>query len=120
MSSMASFTGIPGAAAYCSSKAAIRVFGEGLNLCAANSGIDISVICPGYVETRMTANNDFYMPFIMTPKLASNRIKEGLKKRKSRISFPKRMSFLLWVIQLLPISLVDVIISKLPRKKACY
>ena len=120
MSSMAGFRGLPGAAAYCSTKAAIRVFGEGLKISAADSGIDISVICPGYVETSMTAKNDFYMPFIMTPESAANRIRKGLNRKKSRIAFPKRMYFLLWVIQLLPIFLVDLVISKLPRKKAAH
>jgi short-subunit dehydrogenase len=118
MSSMASFRGLPGATAYCSAKAAIRVFGEGLKISAADSGIDISVICPGYVKTPMTAENDFYMPFIMTPESAANRIKKGLAQKKSRVAFPKRMYFLLWFIQLLPIALMDMIISKLPRKKA--
>ena len=120
MSSMAGFRGLPGAAAYCSAKAAIRVFGEGLRISIADSGIDISVICPGYVETPMTAKNDFYMPFIMTAESAATRIKKGLSQKKSRIAFPKRMYFLLWVIQLLPISLVDLVISKLPRKTAAY
>ena len=65
MSSLASFRGFPGAPAYCGSKAAVRVWGEGLRPWLAREGVEVSVICPGFVTTRMTEGNRFPMPFLM-------------------------------------------------------
>ena len=52
MSSLASFRGFPGAPAYCGSKAAVRVWGEGLRPLLSAEGVEVSVICPGFVTTR--------------------------------------------------------------------
>src|SRR5262249_52840933 len=52
-----SFRGWPGAPAYAASKAAVRIYGEGLRGAIAGGGVNIHVICPGFVETRMTAGN---------------------------------------------------------------
>src|SRR3546814_18811977 len=65
MSSLAAFRGFPGAPAYCASKAAVRIWGEALRGMLGREGIEVSVICPGYVKSRMTAHNDFHMPLLM-------------------------------------------------------
>src|SRR5206468_20685 len=65
MSSLASFRGFPGAPAYCGSKAAVRVWGEGLRPLLSLEGVEVSVICPGFVTTRMTKGNRYPMPFLM-------------------------------------------------------
>lgn len=62
MSSLASFGSFPNAPAYCSSKAAVRILGESLRPRLAQSGIVVSVICPGFIATPMTADNRFVMP----------------------------------------------------------
>ena len=56
----------PESAAYCASKAAINVYLEGLRIQLRDHGIPVTVICPGFVATPMTAVNDFPMPFLMT------------------------------------------------------
>ena len=116
MSSMAGFRGLPGAPAYCATKAAVRVLGEGLRGSAAGSGIGVSVICPGYVRTPMTDVNQFPMPFLMDAEQAATIIRSGLAANRSRIAFPKRMYALLWMLQLLPIALSDALVARLPRK----
>ena len=66
MSSLASFSGWPGAPAYSASKGAVRLYGEALRGAVADQGIAVNVVCPGFVESRMTAENPYRMPFLMT------------------------------------------------------
>jgi NADP-dependent 3-hydroxy acid dehydrogenase YdfG len=116
MSSMAGFRGLAGASAYCATKAAVRVLGEGMRGTVAASGIEVSVICPGYVRTPMTAANRFTMPFLMDPDRAARIIQSGLASNRSRIAFPWRMYGVLWLLQILPVTLTDAIVARLPRK----
>jgi len=116
MSSMAGFRGLAGASAYCATKAAVRVLGEGMRGTVAASGIEVSVICPGYVRTPMTAANRFTMPFLMDANRAARIIQSGLARNRSRIAFPLRMYWMLWLLQILPVALTDAIVARLPRK----
>jgi short-subunit dehydrogenase len=65
VSSLASFHAFPGSAAYCASKAAVRFWGEALRAELAPKRVEVSVICPGFITTPMTATNDFFMPLLM-------------------------------------------------------
>jgi short-subunit dehydrogenase len=88
MSSLAGFRGLPTAPAYCASKAAVRIWGEGQRGRLGRQGIAVSVICPGFVRTPMTAGNRFPMPLIMSPERAAAIIRRGLLRRRARIAFP--------------------------------
>ena len=116
VSSMAGFRGFPGAEAYCATKAAVRVYGEGLRVSAAAEGISVSVICPGYVRSAMTSANDFPMPFLMNADRAARIIRHGLAANRARIAFPRRMAAIVWLMHSLHPRFVDSILSRLPRK----
>lgn len=116
MSSLASFRGLPGAPAYGASKAAVRVLGEALRGDYMPSGVIVSVICPGFVTTPMTARNRFHMPFLMTAERAAEIMVRGLARGKARIAFPWPMYALARLIAALPSALVDLFIGRLPRK----
>lgn len=116
MSSIAGFRGFPGAPAYCGSKAAVRVFAEGLRPTAARDGIGISVICPGYVRSPMTAVNDFPMPFLVEADRAAEIIRRGLTRNKARIAFPWPLYATVLLLQMLPPSLIDGLMARLPTK----
>jgi len=117
MSSMAAFRGVPGAPSYCASKAAMRVYGESLRCELAAQGVEINVICPGFVKTPMTDINDFPMPFVMEARRAAQIIRKGLEENKGRIAFPLRMVALIWALSALPASLTDLILSRVPWRK---
>ncbi len=117
VSSLASFRGFPGTPAYAASKAAVRVWGEGLRGRYAPKGIKVSVICPGFVESRMTANNPFPMPFLMTGEKAARIIRRGLEKNAARIAFPWRMYFIAWLLGVLPSALSDVLMPEVAEKE---
>ncbi|MBL8832949.1 MAG: SDR family NAD(P)-dependent oxidoreductase [Rhodospirillales bacterium] len=116
ISSLASFRGLPGAPAYCASKAAVRVWGEALRPDWAGRGIKVNVICPGYVTTRMTAKNDFPMPFLMPAEKAARIMLAGLRRDKARIAFPWRLYAVVRLIAAIPPGLLDPILRRLPRK----
>jgi short-subunit dehydrogenase len=118
MSSLAGFRGLPSSPAYSASKATVRVYGEGLRGSLANLGINVSVICPGYIKTPMTAVNNFPMPFLMEPEKAAIIIQKLLKKNKSRIAFPFPLYFVVWLASLISTTITDPIFAKLPKKSS--
>jgi len=118
VASLAGFRGFPGAPAYCASKAAVKVWGEGLRGELHHRGIGVSVICPGYVRTRMTESNKFRMPLIMSAERAVRIIRRGLERNRARIAFPWRLHFMAQLIAALPPSWTDPLFRRLPKKAA--
>lgn len=116
MSSLAGFRGFPGAPAYCGSKAAVRVWGEALRGELAARGVAVSVICPGYVRTPMTAVNRFPMPFLMSVERAARIIRRGLERNRARIAFPWPTYAAVWLVALMPPGLTDRLLARLPKK----
>ena len=102
VSSVAGYGGLPTSAAYGATKAALFNLGESLAMDVAAYGIKVSMIAPGFVKTPATDVNEFPMPFIIEADDAARRILNGLEKGKAHIAFPKRFSFLLRLINLLP------------------
>jgi short-subunit dehydrogenase len=116
ISSLASFRGVGGAPAYCSSKAAVRVWGEGLRGALAGENIGVSVVCPGFVVSRMTDVNTFPMPFLMNAEKAVRIIQRGLAANKGRIAFPGPMLFGVWLLAALPDAIAGALTRILPKK----
>lgn len=63
--SVAGIRGLPGHAAYCASKAAVISYCESLRGELRASGVKVVTICPGYVDTPLTRQNRYSMPFLM-------------------------------------------------------
>lgn len=118
ISSLAAFRGWPSSPAYSASKGAVRFYGEALRGALKDSGIDINVVCPGFVTSRITEVNDFPMPMKMGAEKAAKIIANGLSKNKGRICFPWPIYFIVWLIGLLPDCLAQKILSKAPAKAA--
>lgn len=116
MASQASFRGFPGAPAYCASKAAVRVFGEALRGDLAGEGIGVSVICPGFVKSRITDANGFSMPFLMEADAAARVISRGLARNAARVSFPWPVAAAVWLLALLPPGWTDGLLARAPKK----
>jgi short-subunit dehydrogenase len=102
VSSLAGYIGLPYSASYNASKAAVRVWGESIRYVLKKSGIGVSVICPGFVISRMTAQAPFKMPFLMTSAKASSIIRRGLARNKARIAFPIPTKAAVWLGGVLP------------------
>ena len=118
ISSLAGFVSLPSSPAYSASKSAVRIYGEALRGNLAEFGVKVNIACPGYIKTKMTAVNNFYMPFLMNSTKASQIIINGIEKNHGRIIFPIIFYFLIRVLLSLPFSLVEKIMKKLPKKSA--
>jgi short-subunit dehydrogenase len=103
VSSLAGFIGLPYSASYNASKAAVRVWGESLRYVLRKSGIGVSVICPGFVTSRLTASEvPFPRPFLMSSAQASSIIRRGLERDLARIAFPISIKTAMWFGTVLP------------------
>ena len=116
MSSLAGFRGLPTAPAYSVSKVAVRAYGDALRPLLKKSGIAVSTIFPGFVKTPLTDVNTFPMPFLMEADQAAALIKRGIDAKKTSIAFPWQMHVLCWLLGVMPRSLGDWILSRMPRK----
>ena len=105
VSSVAGYRGLPKAAAYSPSKAAVISLAETLKPDLAARGVKVSVINPGFVETPMTRVNKFPMPFIIKSDDAANRIITRLQAGKFEIAFPWQLVSILKLARILPYSL---------------
>lgn len=102
IASVAGFVGLPKAAAYGPTKAALINLAESLEPEMKLRGVRISVINPGFVATPLTAQNDFEMPFLMQPDEAARRTIEGLAAGRFEIAYPRRFVAILRALKALP------------------
>jgi len=102
VSSVAGYQGLPNASAYGSSKAALINMCEALQPELAAAGIKLQLVNPGFVRTPLTDLNEFPMPFLMEVEDAATRIIRGLRGNSFEISFPRRFTWLLKTLKLLP------------------
>ena len=115
VSSLAGFIGLPRASAYNASKAAVRVWGESIRHQLHRDNVGVSVIIPGFVESRITMGNDFPMPFRMTAPRASAIIRRGLANDRARIAFPIGLKAAVWLGTALPGNLTDWFLRRFSR-----
>jgi short-subunit dehydrogenase len=102
VSSVAGYRGLPKSLCYGPTKAALINLAEGLFLDLAPKGIGVYVINPGFVETPLTAQNEFKMPALMTPEAAAAEIVRGLERGQFEIHFPRRFTSWLKMLRQLP------------------
>lgn len=112
VSSVAGYSGLPKALIYGPSKAALINLCESLYLDLRPRGIGVYMINPGFVDTALTAGNDFPMPALMTSPDAAREIVRGMERGDFHIHFPKRLSNVLRFLRLLPYRLYFWIIHK--------
>lgn len=103
--SVAGYGGLPRSTAYSSSKAAVISAAVGLAIDCRPLGLLIQCVNPGFVDTPLTRKNTFPMPFLMTPEAAAERCLKGFADGRFEITFPRRMSFFLKILNLLPYAL---------------
>jgi NADP-dependent 3-hydroxy acid dehydrogenase YdfG len=92
--SLSGFRGLPGAIGYAASKAGTMVLAESLYADLRKSGVTVQLANPGFIRTRLTAKNDFTMPFIMDPEAAAEIMFRHMAGGGFKISFPTVFSWL--------------------------
>jgi short-subunit dehydrogenase len=100
--SLSGFRGLPGAIGYAASKAGTMVLAESLYADLRKTGIAVQLANPGFIRTRLTAKNDFSMPFIMEPDQAAEIMFRHMQSARFKVSFPTLFSWLFRGGQFLP------------------
>jgi len=93
VSSLAAYKGLPGAAGYCASKAAVLNYCESLRIELRGQGVNVTCVCPGFIDTAMTKQNTAPMPFLMSSDEAARRIVKALARCPGVYNFPRIMRF---------------------------
>ncbi len=102
VSSVAGYTGLPTAAYYGATKAALINLCEALKFDLDKHGVHMHLICPGFVRTPLTDLNEFPMPFLMEPEEAAKALIKGLQSDRFEITFPRRFTWMMKLLRVLP------------------
>ncbi len=102
--SLAGYRGLPKAAPYNASKAALMSLAESLYHECRAQGIALRVINPGFVQTPLTAKNRFTMPQLLTPEQAALAISRQLSGSHFEITFPQPFAWFMNLLRILPYS----------------
>jgi short-subunit dehydrogenase len=100
--SLAGFRGLPAAIGYGASKAALMHLAENLQADLRKTGVKVQLCNPGFIRTRLTAKNEFAMPFIQSPEAAAAEVLRAMGKNRFETSFPRPFSWLFLTARLLP------------------
>jgi hypothetical protein len=100
--SLSGFRGLPGAIGYGASKAGCMALAESMQADLRGSGIVVQLSNPGFIRTRLTAKNDFSMPFLMEPAEAADHMFRQMQGNRFSVSFPMVFSWLFRLSQFLP------------------
>lgn len=110
--SVAGYRGLPQSLAYGPTKAALINLAETLYLDLQASGVGVSLVNPGFVETPLTAGNQFSMPALLSPAQAAAAILAGWARGQFEIHFPKRFTLWMKTLRVLPYALYFPAIRK--------
>lgn len=113
VASVSGYGGLPNAGAYGATKAAL------INLCEALKpeldvkGVGLTLVNPGFVKTPLTDQNDFEMPFLMPVEAAAKRMVDGIERGTFEVTFPRRFTWMLKLMRLLPYPLYFALTRRL-------
>jgi short-subunit dehydrogenase len=116
IASLAGIRGLPGHAAYCSSKAAVIVYCESLRGELRDAGVKVVTLGPGYIDTPLTRGNPYSMPFLMQADDFANQAFAAIERGTSYRIIPWQMGVVAKLMRLLPNAVYDKLISGRGRK----
>lgn len=112
ISSLAGYRGLPRSAAYCASKAALTAYFESVRIDLANTGVGVTIICPGFIKTALTAGRKTKMPYLMELDDAVKKIVAAIEKEKKTYAFPWQLATVVRSGLLMPADLYDRIAAR--------
>ena len=116
IASVAAIRGLPGHGAYCASKAAVVAYCESLRGELRGSGVAVVTVVPGYVDTPLTRENRYAMPFLLSPEIFADRAFDTIVAGVSYRVIPWQMGVVAKLLRLLPNALFDRVLSGRARK----
>jgi short-subunit dehydrogenase len=115
VASVAGYFGLPNASVYGPTKAALINLAELLYVDLRPRGLSVYLINPGFVQTPLTAKNEFTMPALQTPTEAARAIRHGIAAGKFEIHFPRRFTLAMKLVRWLPYRLRFPLVARLVR-----
>ena len=113
VASVASYVGLTNSPSYCGSKAAMRVHLQALRVSLRHYGIPVTTICPGFVESELTAGARYEMPFMLKTETAARIIAKAIQKQKSEVIFPWQMRLcVLLAVRFLPRAMIEALLVR--------
>ncbi|MGV3568968.1 MAG: SDR family oxidoreductase [Ramlibacter sp.] len=116
IASVAGIRGLPGHGGYCASKAAVISYCESLRGELRASGVKVVTIAPGYVDTPLTRQNRYGMPFLMTAEDFAEQAFRTIASGRSYRVIPWQMGVVAKLLRVLPDALFDRALAGRPRK----
>jgi short-subunit dehydrogenase len=116
IASVAGIRGLPGHGAYCSSKAAVATYCESLRGELRPSGVKVVTVVPGYIDTPLTRDNRYSMPFLMPVESFADKTFDAIVAGTSYRVIPWQMGVVAKLLRLLPNAVFDKLLGGRPRK----
>jgi NAD(P)-dependent dehydrogenase (short-subunit alcohol dehydrogenase family) len=116
VSSVVGYRGLPTAAYYGATKAALINLAEALKFDLDRAGVTLQLIDPGFVRTPLTDRNEFPMPFLIPAEEAAARIAKGLESTSFEITFPRRFTYILKLLRCLPYRVYFPLVARATRQ----
>ncbi len=116
IASVAAIRGLPGHGAYCASKAGVVAYCESLRGELRASGVKVVTLLPGYVDTPLTRQNRYGMPFLLSPEAFAHRAFDAITAQTSYRVIPWQMGVVAKLLRLLPNPWFDRLLAGRPRK----
>ena len=116
IASVAAIRGLPGHGAYCASKAAVVAYCESLRGELRPSGVKVVTLLPGYVDTPLTRENRYDMPFLLSAPAFADQAFEAISAQTSYRVIPWQMGVVTKLLRLLPNGLFDRLLAGRARK----
>lgn len=112
ISSLAAYRGLPKSAAYCASKAALSAYFESVRIDLRGTGVDVTIIHPGFIKTALTAGREAKMPYLMELDDAIPKFVSAIEKRKKIVAFPWQLATVVRAGRLMPVFMYDWIAAR--------
>ncbi len=116
IASVGGIRGMPGHGAYCSSKAAVISYCESLRGELRSFGVKVVTLVPGYIDTPLTRDNRYGMPFLMQPEVFADKAFHAIEAGSSYRVIPWQMAVVARLLRALPNALFDRLLAGRPRK----
>jgi short-subunit dehydrogenase len=112
IASLASYRGLPKSAAYCASKAALASYFESLRIDLRGSGVEVTIIYPGFIKTDLTAGRAAKMPYLMELDYGVKKIVRAIEKEKKSYAFPWQLATIVRSGLVMPVAMYDWIAER--------
>lgn len=114
--SIAGYAPLPTCPSYSATKSCVKTWGLAMRGMLRKEGIAVSVLCPGFIRSRMTDVNTCPMPFFMEADRAAGIVLDRVSRNVGLVAFPWPMRLSVWALACLPARLTEFIASLLPAK----